>query len=591
MEFLGRVDDQVKVRGYRIELGEIRSALRELPGVRDAAVVADGEPGKVRLIAYVVGEVPADLGDRLAARLPEYMVPSVLVPMEHIPLNANGKLDRRALPAPDDAATGRAHVAPRTAVEERIAAVWCQVLGLERVSVEDSFFDVGGHSIRAIALVGALRAEGFQVGVRDVFTHRTVAALAAELDEGSTVDETAVAPFALISAEDRARLPEGVTDAYPLSQVQLGMLVEMLADASVNRYHNTATFRIADGRPFDEAALRRAAATVVARHEMLRTSFDLDGFGVPMQLVHPHAELPVTVRDLRDLDADGFEQARRDHIAAERARLFDLARPPLLRVAALVESTAWHLGFTHCHAITEGWSQQSLLMEVLDLYRRYADGGEPEPQPPTPVRYADFVAAELASLGSADDCAYWQRIVDTHAVCALPPHWGDGPDATREDVKLPVFFRDIEDRLRELARDTGTSFKTVLLAAHLKVLSTATNETRFHTGVLYSARPEAPGAERVYGMYLNTLPFAHDVTARTWRELLRQVFDREAEVYAHRRFPLPSIQRQAGGRRLFDIMFRYQDFHQVDTGRVDVRAGAGDSANEFTLSVANIPGH
>lgn len=206
------------------------------------------------------------------------------------------------------------------------------------------------------------------------------------------------------------------------------------------------------------------------------------------------------------------------------------------------------------------------------------------------MRYADFIAAELVSLDSEKDRAYWRRIVEQHAPWGLPSDWGTGPGSPREDFKLSVEFRDIEPALRALAAETGTSFKAVLLAAHLKVLSTLTHEEAFHTGVLYSARPEVPGVERVYGMYLNTLPFAHRRGARTWGELVRQVFDREAEVYGHRRHPLPAVQRLAGGRRLFDVMFRYQDFHQVDTGTVDVQAGAGDSSNEFTLSLANVPG-
>ncbi|MFC0528362.1 amino acid adenylation domain-containing protein [Phytohabitans kaempferiae] len=590
IEFLGRIDDQVKIRGYRVELGEIRAVLLDHPGVRDAAVVVHED----RIVAYVVGST--EVKDHCGRTLPEYMVPATVIAVERIPLNANGKVDRRALPDPDGLADERAYVAPRTASEERIAAIWCEVLGAERVSVEDSFFDIGGHSIRAIALVGALRAAGFDAGVRDVFTHRTVAALAAALPgaDGPAAEPAGVAPFALVSADVRERLPENVADAYPLSQVQLGMLVEMLADERAARYHNSATFLIRDGRPFDAAALRAAARTVVARHEMLRTSFDLDRYGVPLQLVHPEGvELPVTVHDLRGLDAEGVEAAVREHIARERANLFDLSRPPLLRISALVESDeAWRLGFTHCHAITEGWSQHSLLMEVLDLYRRFAEGGEPAAYEAPAVRYADFIAAELASLESAEDQGYWQNVVDRFAPCVLPPDWGDGPEAPRQDLKLPIVFRDIEEPLRALAADTGTSFKAVLLAAHMKVLSTVINEPAFHTGVLYSARPEAPGAERVYGMYLNTLPFAHDTAvAKSWRDLVRQVFDREAEVYAHRRYPLPAIQRQAGGHRLFDIMFRYQDFHQVDTGRVDVRGGAGEGTNEFTLTIATQPGH
>ncbi|WP_218835023.1 non-ribosomal peptide synthetase [Streptomyces sp. Tue6028] len=598
VEFLGRIDDQVKVRGYRIELGEIRAALTAHADVADAAVVVTDDQ---RLIAYVVGGDPDALGECLNGTLPEYMVPSAFVQLDAIPLTANGKLDRRALPDPEAVATDT-YVAPRSATEERIAEVWGQVLGLDKVGVEDNFFDLGGHSIKAIALVGALRAEGFEAAVSDVFRHRTVAGLATALGDDSgagpdgahRTDRTApvtVAPFALVSESVRDSLPDDVVDAYPLSQVQLGMVLEMLADDGLNKYHNTSTFRIKDGRPFDEDALARAARTVVERHEMLRTSIELEDFEVPLQLVHATAEAPVSVRDLRGGSAERFEEARRDHIVRERGDLFDLGRAPLLRISALVESDeAWHLGFTHCHAITEGWSQQSLLMEVLGLYHAYAAGEEPTTPEPVPVRYADFIAAELASLDSEDDRAYWRGIVHEHAPWSLPADWGTGPGTPREDFKLSVEFRDLEPELRALAAETGTSFKAVLLAAHLKVLSTLTHEDAFHTGVLYSARPEVPGIERVYGMYLNTLPFAHRRGARTWGELVRQVFDREAEVYGHRRHPLPAVQRLAGGRRLFDVMFRYQDFHQVDTGTVDVRAGAGDSSNEFTLSLANVPG-
>ncbi|MER5893133.1 condensation domain-containing protein, partial [Streptomyces sp. NPDC001876] len=575
------------VRGYRIELGEIRAALVAHPQVTDATVVVSEDQ---RLIAYVVGSTD-DLAEGLGASLPEYMVPSVFIGLDALPLTANGKIDRRALPDPEGSAEDT-YLAPRTPTEERIAAVWRRVLGLERVGVEDNFFDLGGHSIKAIALVGALRAEGFEAGVRDVFQHRTVAGLATALTGTEPGQEdVAVAPFAQVSDKIRATLPDGLVDAYPISKVQLGMLVEMLADDGLNKYHNTSTFRIKDGRPFDADALRRAGQTIVERHEMLRTSFSLEEFDIPLQLVRANAVIPVSVQDLRGLDAEQFAESRRAHIAAERAELFELGRPPLLRIAALVESDeAWHLGFTHCHAITEGWSQQSLLMEVLDVYHAYAAGEEPEQPEPTAVRYADFIAAEQESLESDEDRDYWQGIVDRHSMCVLPADWGDGNGAPREDFKLSVEFRDIEPALRALATSSGTSFKAVLLATHLKVLSTVTNEPAFHTGVLYSARPEVPGAERVYGMYLNTLPFAHDRTARTWSELVRQVFDREAEVYNHRRHPLPAVQRLAGGRRLFDIMYRYQDFHQVDTGTVDVQGGAGDSSNEFTLSIANVPG-
>ncbi|MBT0770089.1 amino acid adenylation domain-containing protein [Kineosporia sp. J2-2] len=587
VDFLGRMDDQVKIRGYRIELGEVAAVARDCPGVGEAVAVVDGEGADARLVCYVTGDAP-DVEEFCRERLPEYLVPSVFVRLEAMPLNRNGKIDRTALPPVGDVAETAVLVAPVGAREELIARIWCEVLELDRVSVEDSFFAVGGHSIRAIALVGALRAAGLPVQVKDVFQHRTVRALARVVPSSTTAETTGVEAFSMIGAGDRDRLPAGVTDAFPLAQVQLGMIVEMLGDDAQNRYVNASTFRIRDDAGFQAGALRRAAATVVARHEMLRTSIHLDEFSEPLQLVHESAELPVRVADLRGRDE---EEAVREWLAAERAAPFDLAAPPLLRIGALVlDDGSWRLAFTHCHAVTEGWSQHNLLMEVLDLYRAYV-AGDPEPDWEKPVsRYAEFVAAERAALADDGDRAFWQDVVTRHRGFVLPEGWGERRGGVPERFRVRVGFRDLEPALRDLGRSADASFKSVLLAAHLKVLSQLTGEPAFHTGLVSSGRPETEGSERVYGMFLNTLPFPHDRSAATWRDLVRQTFDTEAAIWGHRHFPMPEIQRMAGGRKLLHVMFNYTDFHQVDGGRVDVRGGSSDSANEFLMSVNNQPG-
>ncbi|MET7370904.1 condensation domain-containing protein, partial [Streptomyces sp. NPDC005566] len=541
-----------------------------------------------RLIAYVVGSIDG-LAEQLGASLPEYMVPSVFIGLDALPLTANGKIDRRALPDPEGSAEDT-YVAPRTPTEERIAAVWSGVLGLERVGVEDNFFDLGGHSIKAIALVGALRAEGFEAGVRDVFQHRTVAGLATALTGTEPVTESAVvAPFALIGDEDRAKLPAGLVDAFPLAQVQLGMLVEMLADEGLNKYHNTTAFRIKDGRPFDVDALRRSGQAVVERHEMLRASFDLEGFAVPLQLIHASTVIPVTVQDLRGLDAEQQAAARRAHITAERAETFDLSRAPLLRISALVESDeAWWLSVSVCHPITEGWSHRTLLSDIVEGYLRVR-GGEALPEVAVPaVRYADFVAAELASLDSDEDRSYWRDVLGSHAKFELPSGWGDHEPGHRANT-VHVPLGDLTPALRAAASGTGTSLKAVLHAAHLKVMSQLTAEDSFCTGLVSSGRPEVVGAERVYGMYLNTVPFAYERGARTWRELIRQVFDQEGTLWPHRRFPMPVMQRElSDGTRLLDVRFSYLDLAdaQAETDVVDTDSGDGEGATEFGLAVA-----
>ncbi|MFE6872840.1 condensation domain-containing protein, partial [Kitasatospora sp. NPDC057692] len=528
------------------------------------------------------------------AHLPDYMLPSAYITLDTLPLNANGKIDRRALPAPDTAAADDGYVAPRTVTEERIAETWAQVLGRERVGVEDGFFEIGGHSIRAVALVGALRSAGFDIGVRDVFEHRTVAELSEFLTgrPARTEVDVPVERFALIGAEDRPALPDDAVDAYGLTQVQLGMVLEMLADRTGHAYHNVSSFRISEPEPFSGRALRAAAAAVTARHEMLRTSFHLDGYTQPLQVVHATAVVPVAVHDLRGLDEAERRAAVQEFVARERDLPFDLERAPLLRMTAHVEDDGWRLGLTVCHAITEGWSHRALLMELLDEYRRVRDGGEASEVPAPPVRYADFVAAELRSLESEQDRAHWRQVTSGHARFSLPTAWAGDRTAERERYRVAVDLGPFASGLRALTTRARVPVKSVLLAAHLKVLSLLTEESRFHSGLVFSARPEAPGADRVYGMYLNTLPFAFDADRdRTWEELVREVFSHEAGMWEHRRYPMPEIQHDAGLERLLDVRFSYQDFDHVDTERVDLTDSSGEGATEFDLAVSAVAGY
>ncbi|KZM69929.1 non-ribosomal peptide synthetase [Nocardia terpenica] len=608
LEHLGRIDSQVKVRGYRIELGEIQATLAAHPRLRDAVVIVrEDTPGIKELVAYVIraeddsaalpGPEPAELKDWAARSLPVYMVPSAFVTVDRFPLTTSGKLDWRLLPAPGRAADRavRDYRAPGTPDEATLAEIWGTTLGLDRVGVDDDFFDLGGDSIKAVVLVGAVRATGFDVTVRDVFRVRTVARLA-ELVAGqatSLVEEPTVAPFALVTAADAARVRGAdITDAYPLSQVQAGMVFEMLSSAD-HTYHNVTAFKITDDQPFSLPALRAAAAVVVGRHEVLRTSIDLFDYTEPLQLVHRTAEMSVGMADLRHLDDEAQRRAVRAHIERERATPFDLGTPPLLRVfAQLTGETDWWLAITECHAILEGWSYHSLLMELIRCYRALRSGATPVAAPMPAVRYADYVAAERAALASAEDRDYWRRTVGGATKFELPSGWGDSA-APREMYQVPVPFHDLEDGLRALAAAAEVPLKSVIHAAHLKVLAMLhTGADTFFAGLVCDTRPERLGADRVYGMYLNTVPFAFRASAPTWRELARQVFAREVELWPHRRFPLSAMQNEfAGGRRLVDVFFNYLDFHMVDRELVDYAMSVDNSPNEFPLSAATQDGH
>ncbi|MEU8584195.1 amino acid adenylation domain-containing protein [Streptomyces abikoensis] len=605
LDFVSRADHQVKLRGYRIEPGEIETALTGDPAVAEAvALVREDTPGDKRLVAYLVPApgaalpAPAALRERLGERLPEYMVPSAFVTLDALPLTANGKLDRKALPAPEREATAVGeHVAPRDDAERAMAAVWSEVLGLERVGVHDNFFDLGGDSLRAVALAGALREAGRPVAVRDIFEHRTVARLCRALGEGAVAETEGVrpvAPFAMLTDEERAALPADAVDAYPLSRTQAGMFVEMYGDSGHNRYHNVTSFRIRDSRPFDPAAFRAAADLVVARHEVMRTSFPLADGTRPLQIVHASASMPCRHEDLRHLPPELRWPELVAFADRDRERLFDVAKAPLMRMAThVLDDDGWWLSITECHPVIEGWSYHNQLMELLRAYERLRDGKEPDPAPPTPaVRYADFIAAELRSLAGTEDRAHWHDLIDRHEKFRIPAAWAGDPDGPAERYRIDMPLTDLEPGLRALASATGVPYKSVLHAAHSKVLSLLTRQHAFRGGMVADARPEVRGAERVSGMYLNSVPFPYTRGARTWGELAREVFAAEVSLWPHRRFPMPAMRRPGGEHHLVDVLFHYLDFHQVDTGLVDTAASRDDSPNEFPVVVGTpLRGH
>jgi non-ribosomal peptide synthetase component F/acyl carrier protein len=494
--------------------------------------------------------------------------------------------------------------ADREARERMLTVIhrtWCEVLGVDDVDVQDNFFDVGGDSLRAVALAGRLKAEGIEVSAADVFAYQTIEDLAGACadragrtpDSGASARTTAVAPFALISEQDRAALPPRVTDAYPLAAMQLGMLVELRSRPDLNTYQDTTSYLIRGDGDFDPAALQAAVQRVVDRHEVLRTGFDLNSYSVPLQLVREEAAITVGVTDHGALGDEGYAPRLRVFAARERSLLIDPAHPPLIRVHAHTarDSADWCITITECHPILEGWSFHTMLMEILTGYRELRVGRSPEDPDPVPFRYADYVAAELEAVRSPEHRAYWRGVVEGRSDAVLPTAWQDAPDTPRDRYQCMVDYRDLEADLRRLAAQTRTSMKAVLLAAHMKVMSMAVGCEEFFTGLVCDARPEVAGAERVLGMYLNTLPFAMPAGARTWGELVTAVYEELTGLWPHRVLPVQVVQQEVGrGGRLLEVFFNYLDFHQVDQALLDGDQTYNDNENEFALHVFTIVG-
>ncbi|XXT19046.1 amino acid adenylation domain-containing protein [Sorangium sp. So ce429] len=575
LEYLGRVDRQVKVRGFRIEPGEIEAALRAHLGVREALVVVrEDEPGQKMLVAYLIvqegaGELAADeLRRHLQQRLPAYMTPSAFVTLAAFPLTRNGKVDHRALPAPATAARGvrRARTAPRTADEEALAAIWAEVLRVEEVGVDDNFFDAGGDSIRAIQVVARAQEHGLGVTVDALMQHQTIRALAGATHDGAGLAKEArdVAPFSMVSERDRARVPADAEDAYPIAMLQAGMLFHSQRDAGSALYHDAFSFHLE--MELDVARFEQALREVIERHALLRTSFDFARYDEPLQIVHRAAAAPLTVDDLRHVPASEQEAWLDDWLEGERRRPFPWTSPPLLRVTLhrRTDETV-QLSLVFHHAILDGWSVASMVTELLERYvsaRAASDARRPLPPPPRP--YREFVMLERQALRSEQARLFWrgklEGIEPESLTRNLPARAASG--ARRGVARLPVALDpSLIEGLRGLARAAAVPLKSVLLAAHLRVLSLASGSADVTTGVVWNGRPEARDSERTLGLFLNSAPLRHRLAGGTWRDLVRQTFAAEREAHPFRRYPMARLQQDLGGRPPFEALFNYVHFH------------------------------
>jgi amino acid adenylation domain-containing protein len=573
LEYLGRADQQVKIRGFRIETGEIEAVLARHPEVAACAVVAreDGA-GERRLVAYVVATPgtaapdPAELRAQLADVLPDYMVPAAFVALDHLPLTENGKLDRRALPAPEEAGgavAAAAYASPETAAEQELAEVWREVLGVERVGADDNYFALGGDSIRSVRLVAAARRRGLSLSIPLIYRHQTVRALAAAAgaaDRSARPANPPAGPFALLDPAARSRLPDDVEDAYPASRVQLAMLYHTERDPASLAYHEVIAYRVSER--FDEAAMREALRRVAGRHPLLRTSFDLAAAPEPIQRVHRRVEIPLEVTDARGLDAE----ARDAWMEREKARGFDRAVAPLLRFhAQILADDAFRLVLVEHHVVLDGWSVATLVTELLRAFVSLRDGVEDPAGALPATRFRDFVALERQAVASAESRAFWRRMLDGAPAASLPPREGDAAprpdDAPSLLLELPA---EVAAGLGRVAAGAGVPLKTVALAAHLRVLAMLSGCDDVVTGYVTSGRPETEDGERVLGVFLNTVPLRLELPRGTWLELVRHTWAAEEALLPHRRFPLAEIVREAGGRAPFEVGFNFVHFHVYD---------------------------
>jgi amino acid adenylation domain-containing protein len=566
LEFLGRGDQQVKIRGFRIEVGEIEAALREQDGVRQAVVIAGSEEGsEKRLAGYVVGAGVdgGALRECLRERLPDYMVPAAIMVLDELPLTRNGKLDRQALPRPEVGPPDGKYIGPRNRTEELLCAIWCKVLGINQVGVRENFFRLGGDSILSIRIIAEARKAGLEFSLQQFFREQTIEGLAQILaltQQGDSQSGLRREPFSLISEEDRLKIPEGVEDAYPTSRLQEGMLFHSEFDSASPLYHYVSSYHL-HGR-LDGSLWRQVVNEVVNRHEALRTSFDLSSYIQPLQLVHNEATVALDVDDISHLS----EQEQEAHIErwteAQKGRGFDMTRPGLIRFHLHRRSNdSFQFSQTEHHAILDGWSEALLLTEMFGRYFSRLEGKDRE-SAELASRFRDYIELEQEVLKSDEARNYWKEYLAGVSAARMP--WTRAERRAVRGLSLQVEVEEeLSDRLKAVAQREGVSIKSVLLAAHLRVMSLLSGQSDVVTGLVVNGRVETQDGDDVLGLFLNTLPLRLNLSGGRWVDLVQQTAATELAILPHRRFPLQELHQLADRAEFFEVAFSFTHFHVV----------------------------
>jgi amino acid adenylation domain-containing protein/non-ribosomal peptide synthase protein (TIGR01720 family) len=572
LAYRGRADHQVKVRGFRIELGEIEQHLQAHPQVRQAAVITIDHAGVKQLCGYVVAadqaadqtDLCATLKQALKASLPDYMVPTYLMLLEHMPITPSGKLDRKRLPGVDQMQSQREYVAPRNALERQLADIWAGVLKVAQVGVTDNFFELGGDSIISIQLVSRARQAGIRFTPKQLFQHQTVEQLAvvAELGEQVDVDHPAssqAAPLAVLTQAQLDRLPvpvAQVNDVYPLSPMQQGMLFYSDQGGDAALYLNQTSVPV-DG--LDIERFTQAWAQVVARHDILRTSFWSDAqLAQPLQIVHRHVELPIRVLDWRERDDQA--EALRALVDADAELAFDLSQAPLMRVMLVrLGEQRMQLIWTRHHILMDGWSNSRLLGEVFQAYHGQAlDTLVP--------RFGDYIRW-LEAQPQADLEAFWtSKLGRLESPTLLEQTLLPRPDTNQAGHAALYLHWDAQrtERLRAQAQRLRVTPNTLVQAAWLLLLQRYSGQQAVCFGATVAGRPaNLPGVDNMLGLFINTLPVVQAPAAH-WHvsDWLQQLQAYNLELRDHEHATLSNVQRWAGrpGQPLFDSIIVFENY-------------------------------
>jgi len=614
IEVLGRLDHQAKIRGFRIELGEIESVLSRHEQVREVVVmVREDNPDQKRLTAYLTPQasenaeaaaVPtATLRQWLQRQLPGYMVPALFVWLERLPLTPNGKIDRRSLPVPDLSAgeSKPCFAAPRSPLEQQLAAIWSQVLGTSTVGIDDNFFELGGDSILGLQMVANAQQAGLHFTPKHLFQHQTIRTLAQVVDEAydHEVELGSDLPLADFDPDAIARLvnsPSPPVDAYPLSPSQQGMLFHTLYSPEDGLYLNQICCRL-EG-VLDLKALQQTWQRVCDRHVILRTAFVWEELLQPLQVVLDHVTVPWFQHDWRTYSP--AEQARELSALLQRDRAsgFQLAKAPLMRLTVIqLTDNSYEVLWSFHHLILDGWSLPIIFREVFAFYEGFRQSTLPHFKTPRP--YRDYIAWLAAQESTAAE-AFWTSLLQGFHTPTSLGHTRSShrtPDHTRQSKSLSSTTT---VALQALAQKSHLTLNTLVQGAWAQLLSHISGDTDVVFGATAAGRPpDLIGANIMVGLFINSLPvrvrLSHEVSIVEWLQALQlqQSQAREYESTAlsqiHRWSDVPT------DKPLFESLVVFENYPvevALDTLQVSLKVQSVQSYinNNYPLTVRALPG-
>ncbi|MEO5647347.1 MAG: condensation domain-containing protein, partial [Chitinophagaceae bacterium] len=613
IEYLGRIDDQVKIRGFRIELGEIETVLLQSGLVKEVIVLARKDGGTQQLVGYVVSDIAFDQGaisTYLKSKLPEYMVPGLWVELETLPLTANGKINKKALPEPGITIITSEFKAPESPTEIVLVSIWEKLLSRQNISIRDNFFDIGGDSIKAIRLVGLVNKLLHKtIAIKSIYEQTNLASLAsfidAQKDEAeikeweNTRDEIETLKLSIVNdGKLSGYLPPGWEDIFPMSDIEKGMLYYTMVDKESAIYHDQLFSQLSNF-DLDFGIFKKAFLLLVNKHESLRSSFDFSKFGFPVQIVHASAHEDIFFEDISSMSSAEQKLHLENFLVKDRESPFDISKPGLWRIYVYkIKAEEYNILWVIHHAIVDGWSFASLQTELSQVYFKVKENSSYKPLS-LKAKYKDYVIDQVRFKKNNVAREFWIKFLQGYNRTELPLRKSVNFNHRKEfKVKFFPLHENLTTKLDDLSKELQIHIKEIYLAAFTYLLKITNYTSDVTIGLVANGRPGIEDGDKLIGCFLNTVPFRYQFRENeTTEEFLRTISRNTRDLKSFDKLPLLEIVEIIGDRRdsrnpVFDIIFNYIEFHIYNerhksvTLKEPIAAMVANTNTYFDLSIS-----